>query len=446
MAFQFFRRSRPNPAEGPAPTTILDDSRAAQAAVPECPPAPRATSGYVTYSWLVDPKKHVVGYRMSWRPACRSAGHSAGEQLQALVTTIAESFVQRQGGWCMGKTVLMLDVTPETLAPVDWSGLPAANVVLCWQREHLVDPNQLAALQALREQGFGIMLCGASEPPEEQKVCDLVTHFDVGAGDPVLMAVGRNLAKRPVQVVATRMDDWAGFDACAARRMPVLVSPSRECPPPKGPRQPLKPESVLIVRLLQMLQRNEDVREIEVALKHDAALTYRLLRHINSPAISAGVEIESLRHAVSMLGYSRLFRWLSLLLATSDAKSAPPFLMKKAIMRGRFVELLGQALLGPRHSDNLFLVGMFSVIDQVLGIPMAELLEKVQLAEPVQKAILERSGMYGPLLALALTCESDASDAEQLTEQLFVSASQVNTAHLEAITWSQEVSRSDALY
>lgn len=446
MAFKFFRRSTQNTAEGSAHTTILDEWPDTQAEISLPSLAPQGTSGYVTYTWLLDPKKHIIGYRMGWRPAGNQPPASAGEQLQALVSTIAESFVSRQRGWCMGKAALLFDVTPETLSLAQWKGIPAQNVVLCWQREHLVDANQLPVLQSLREQGFGIMLCGASEAPEDMAVRELVTHFDVGRGDPLLMATGRSLAKRPAHPIATRMDHWPGFDACAARRVPVLVNPSQPSPEPKGPRPPLKPESVLMVRLLQMLQRNEDVREIEAALKHDAALTYRLLRHINSPAIGVGVEIESLRHAVSMLGYSRLFRWLSMLLATSDAKSAPPFLMKKAIMRGRFVELLGQALLGPRHSDNLFLVGMFSVIDQVLGIPMTELLEKVQLAEPVQMAILERTGVYGPLLALALTCESDASEADLLAGQLFMSASQVNTAHMEAITWSQEVSRSDAIY
>jgi EAL and modified HD-GYP domain-containing signal transduction protein len=242
------------------------------------------------------------------------------------------------------------------------------------------------------------------------------------------------------------MSGWSDFDAVAARRVPMFVPGSCARPPVTHPGRALQPEALLIVRVMQMIQRNEDVRDIEAALKHDAALSYRLLRHINSPAIGAGIEIHSLRHAVSMLGYSPLFRWLSLLLATSNTKSSPPFLMKKAIMRGRFVELLGQALLAASDADNLFVAGMFSMIDQLLGVPMDEVLGRIQLTEGVQKAILSRGGIYGPFLALAESCEAGAAEAARLSDELFMAASQVNAAHLSAMVWAQEVSPGDAAY
>jgi len=188
-----------------------------------------------------------------------------------------------------------------------------------------------------------------------------------------------------------------------------------------------------------MLKRNENVRSIEAALKRDAALTYRLLRHINSPAIGVGVEVTSLRHAVAMLGYQPLFRWLSILLATSN-RSSSHYMMKRAIMRGRFVELMGQGMLPASDSDNLFVVGMFSLIDQLLGLPMEEVLNKVQLTESVQQAILARKGVYAPFLSLVEACETDNGQAPKLAEALFVSAGQVNAAHLSAMVWSQEAS------
>ena len=201
MAFKFFRRSNQNTAEGAAHTAILDAWPDTQAEISLPDLAPQGASGYVTYTWLLDPKKHIIGYRMGWRPAGNQPPGSAAEQLQALVSTIAESFVHRQHGWCMGKAALLFDVTPDTLSLAQWQGIPAQNVVLCWQREHLVDPNQLPVLQSLREEGFGIMLCGASEAPEDMAVRELVTHFDVGSGDPLLMATGRSLARRPAHPV-----------------------------------------------------------------------------------------------------------------------------------------------------------------------------------------------------------------------------------------------------
>ncbi|MHB1123414.1 MAG: EAL and HDOD domain-containing protein [Ramlibacter sp.] len=411
--------------------------------VPDAAAVPLNATGMLSYQWLLDPRKQIIGYRLAWRPVRAHAASDAAACLQALVASIAGGFIDRHKGWCMAKMGLLFDVTPQALAGLDWCGLPPKHIVLCWQAADFTQPDTLPLLRQLRSQGFGHMVSG--ELPAGSEAGELATHFDIGAGDAELLAASRTISKRPLLPVATRMENWPGFEACAGRRVPVLVNPD-VTPPAAAARPALEPESMLIIRLLQMVQRNEDIREIEAALKHDAAITYRFLRHLNSPAVGTGIEIESLRHAVAMLGYARLFRWLSMLLATTDMKSKPAFLMKKAIIRGRFVELLGQALLGPRHTDNLFLAGMFSVIEELLGVPMAELLAKVQLGEPVQQAITDHGGIYGPFLALAQAAEAGGGEAEAIADRLCIGANNVNAAHLAAIAWSQEIGRADVAY
>ena len=112
--------------------------------------------------------------------------------------------------------------------------------------------------------------------------------------------------------------------------------------------------------------------------------------------------------------------------------------------RGRFVELMGESMLPPGEADNLFVVGMFSLIDQLLGVPMAQVLAKVQLPEAVQQAILSRGGVYGPFLSLAEACELDNGEAACLAEALLLSADQVNAAHLRALAWSHDVTLTEA--
>ncbi|MBS0344422.1 MAG: signal transduction protein, partial [Proteobacteria bacterium] len=80
------------------------------------------------------------------------------------------------------------------------------------------------------------------------------------------------------------------------------------------------------------------------------------------------------------------------------------------------------------------------------GVPMEQVLGRVQLAESVQQAILTRGGVYGPFLALAESCERDAGDAARLSEDLFMSAGQVNAAQLSALVWSQEVGAAESPY
>ncbi|MBS0455124.1 MAG: HDOD domain-containing protein [Proteobacteria bacterium] len=377
-------------------------------------------AGYLTHAPMLDLRRRVVGYHMAWREA--GAGGKPSTGLKAMVDCLAEHLNPGGRGWRLGRTPLFFDVAADPSLLPSLQALPPQNVVLCVGPEDMV-LEAMPALQFMREHGYGLMLRRADYLPQAEPLRELITHFDVGAGESELLerlAQEQEEGGLPLRLIMT--------EAVEQPRQAVMADDAA-----------LQPESTLIMRLMQMLQRNEDVRQIETALKHDAVLTYRLLRHINSPAIGPGVEIQSLRHAVTMLGYSHLFRWLALLLATSNSASSAPYMTRKAIMRGRAVELLGKSMLTPTDSDNLFVVGMFSLIDQLLGVPMEQVLGRVQLAESVQQAILTRGGVYGPFLALAESCEGDAGNAARLSEDLFMSAGQVNAAQLSALVWSQEV-------
>jgi len=402
-------------------------------------------SGYLSYATHLDAQQRVKGYRLSWiGVANNGTGAGAILQLKNLVGFVIKHLKPEKRGWRLGGMILYFDVPAEGLFLPELQALPPEKVVLCLSLEDLMDADTRSMLLFLREQGFGFMLRDALALPADPELQEILTHVEVDARDPALIDRLRGQQSAdcpPVQMIASRLTSWADFDACALRHVDAFVDGEQVAPPVGEPGE-LKPESMLIVRLMQMIQRNEDVRPIEAALKRDAALTFRLLSHINSPAIGAGVEVHSLRHAVSMLGYTPLFRWLSLLLATSNRASSP-FMMKKAIMRGRFVELMGQGMLPASESDNLFVVGMFSLIDQLLGVSMEEVLDKVQLGESVQQAILAREGVYGPFLALAEACERGASEAAHLSESLFMDAARVNTAHLLAMAWAQDVSVSE---
>ncbi|MDR6536895.1 HDOD domain-containing protein [Variovorax soli] len=429
MRFDFFRRQESSGNAMPAHVPAADE---------------RDASGYVTYAQLLDAGKRVMGYRLAWHAAAPDKAADGLAQFKALMTCVGKHLNAPKTGWALGRTLLFVDVTAESIVTGELQLLPPENVVLCATLELLVNEELRPIVLFLREQGFHFMLCGAHALPQEEELRALLTHFDVGAGDRALVERLRGEPRPglpPLQLIVTRMGEWEDFDAAAAQQLEVFVDgprlqPGEDDAPADGA---LQPESMLIVQLMQMIQRNQDLREIEAVLKRDAALTYRLLRYINSPAIGAGVEIHSMRHAVTMLGYAPLFRWLSVLLAMSNAKASPPFMMKKAVLRGRFVELMGRGMLPASDADNLFVVGMFSLIDRLLGVSMQEVLGKVQLSEAVQQAILSRQGVYGPFLALAESCEEDGARAASLAEALFMSADQVNAAHLSALAWAQDL-------
>ena len=128
-------------------------------------------------------------------------------------------------------------------------------------------------------------------------------------------------------------------------------------------------------------------------------------------------------------------RGFGLALREADASSINP----AAIIRGRFAELLGMSLLPTNEAENLFVAGMFSMLDRLLGMPMEEVLTQIPLSEALCQALLSRDGMYGPFLALAESCERSDGGCAALADALFLSADQVNRAHLAALAWEQNL-------
>ena len=136
--------------------------------------------------------------------------------------------------------------------------------------------------------------------------------------------------------VAFNVFDAATFQACLDAGVNAAASwffknPGR--PPAKA----LNPGQAQIIRVMNLVRKNAEVKEIEAALKQDVALSYKLLRYINSAGFGLSCEIQSFRHAVTILGYEKLNKWLSLLLATASKDPMAPALMHTALTRARLM-------------------------------------------------------------------------------------------------------------
>ncbi|MBL8448135.1 MAG: HDOD domain-containing protein [Zoogloeaceae bacterium] len=202
----------------------------------------------------------------------------------------------------------------------------------------------------------------------------------------------------------------------------------------------LAPAYAQIVRLLNLVRNNAEIKEIEAVLKQDVALSYKLLRYINSAGFGLMCEIQSFRHAVSILGYNNLNKWLSLLLVTASRDPSAPSLMQAAIARGRFMEEIGASFFDRTGQDNLFITGAFSLLHTLLGTSMEALLEEMHLPSMISDALIRGEGEFGPFLALARHCEGfDATALTALAAQLHLDPTQVNRALLSGVNFADNL-------
>jgi EAL and modified HD-GYP domain-containing signal transduction protein len=208
----------------------------------------------------------------------------------------------------------------------------------------------------------------------------------------------------------------------------------------RKPSDKLNPSHAQIVRVLNLVRRNAEVKDIEVALKQDVTLSYKLLRYINSAGFGLSCEIESFRHAVAILGYDKLNKWLSLLLVTASKDPAAPALMQTSVARGRFMEILGKDFFDKSALDNLFITGAFSLLGVLLGTRIETILQEMHLPEPVADALLHNHGTYAGLLDLALACEEGSSaDLAQKAATLGITIAKLNHAQIEALAFADSL-------
>jgi c-di-GMP-related signal transduction protein len=141
------------------------------------------------------------------------------------------------------------------------------------------------------------------------------------------------------------------------------------------------------LRLLQAISQPElDVKELEHLIKQEASVCYRFLRYLNSAALGVRNEVHSIRHAITLLGEREVRRWIRLIATLTIGESKPSELVAGAMTRARFCEIIGDRV--PHGDSDLFLMGLLSMIDAILEMPMVSVLENIPVDHETKAVLL----------------------------------------------------------
>ena len=193
------------------------------------------------------------------------------------------------------------------------------------------------------------------------------------------------------------------------------------------------------MKLLNLVMNHADYPELEAQFKLDAGLSLKLLRFVNSPGVGLRYPVRSLSHVLLMLGHDQLYRWLTLLLFNHDgADGRSQALLRSALVRARFAELLGEGRLPADLRGGLFITGILSLLDALLDLPMERAIGSLKLTRPTIDALLRGEGVYAPYLRLAVASErGNAATLERACAELGLNDAEVNIAHLNALVWAE---------
>jgi c-di-GMP-related signal transduction protein len=193
------------------------------------------------------------------------------------------------------------------------------------------------------------------------------------------------------------------------------------------------------LRMLQAVQDPElDLKKIESLIKCEVSICYRLLRYLNSAAFGFSTEIRSIRHALTMLGSIEIRRWVQLVATLGASQQQGSEVVFAALVRARFCELLTNKV--PHNGSDLFLMGLFSLIDSILQVPMQTVLTNLRIEDGIKNVILGHPSHLRTIYRLMLAQESGQWDAvEELCKLLHLTSEESADAYWRAVEWSREI-------
>jgi EAL and modified HD-GYP domain-containing signal transduction protein len=387
------------------------------------------------YSPFIDRNRAVTATRLTVMPLRPDA-----------VLDVAQLLHEVGNVWPASGGRVSLNVVSESLLQDLLGAQPSANLMVEIPSFMATDPVNSASIVALHANGSTLLLKGRplQELPREVLPCFKYSIIDLADE----RRVGENTAPpgvtRTIQYVQSGVRTVADMEACFQRGAQAVlgwpIDDAVTTTAARSGKQVAAPDMQVIVELIHRVDKEEPIERLEATLKRDPPLAFKLLRYINSPAFGLRVEISSFRHAIMMLGYQRLKRWLALLLATASKDVNLKPVMFAAVRRGLLMEELSRSVADEEMRNEVFICGVFSLLDRMFQQPFAQLLESIPVPERVRQALADETGPFQPYLEVVRAIESESLfEFREAADKLMMSVNEINRAQLRALMQAAEL-------
>ncbi len=396
---------------------------------------------FVARQPILNRSGQVFGYELLYRAGADASSCEAETDLAAsrvLSDTVLGIGLETLTG---GRKAFM-NVSRNLLLSGHATLLPARSVVLEVLETVKVDEPVVQVCRSLRGKGYSIALD------------DYVPGLDADALLPYA-----NFVK--VDVLDTKRDEWVSI----RRSMPSHVTMLAEkvesaevyedlraigyhlfqgyyfCRPKMFRAGALSGNRLAYAQLLMALNNeNVTVTQVEDLIKHDASLSYRTLRCINSAAFGIRRQIQSIRQAVVLLGLDQVRKWASVWALAGLNEGASAELVTVAILRARACELLAQSVLPREQSSEYFLLGLCSLLDVILRKPMDEALSELPISNTIKGALLGDENRARLVLDAVVAYErANWDEASRCSSKAGIALTTLPDAYADALRWAHEM-------
>lgn len=385
----------------------------------------------------------MFGYELLYRADPHATSCTAERDL-ASASVITTAMLDVGLDTLTGGRPAFLNVTgPMVIEQID-TLVPPRNVVLELLETIAVTPELIEACRRLRAKGYRLALDDFIPGSEAEALLPFASFVKVDMlATPMAGAaeLARRLAPSGVSMLAEKVESREVHEQARDAGY-TLFQGYYFCKPVVQRGASIRANQMAYLRLLAALAKPDlGVPELEALVKQDVSLSLRVLRYVNTAAIATRTRIRTIQQALMLVGIEPIRKWASIWYLAGLSSEASPELAMLALVRARTCELLGERS-RTLDAPELFLVGLFSLLDVMLNRTMIDALENLPLSLSTSDALLGRENQGRLALDAVIAYENgEWETAAQAAEHAGLDAEMMPAAYTAALRWAHEVVR-----
>jgi c-di-GMP phosphodiesterase len=355
---------------------------------------------------------------------------------RATAELLINTFVEIGLDQLVGPNTAFVNVTPNFLLSEYCTMLPKQRVVLEISPDTAMDERLFQALCRLKKFGYSFALDNFIYQDELRPLLEIadIVKIDIRGMDAPAIAKQMSVRELGVKLLAQKVETHQGYQFCKQLGVDYYQG-YYFCKPQIVSTGKIPANRLSTLHLLAKLHDpNITIDKLELAVGQNLAISVRILRYLNSPLFSLPRRVESLRHAIALVGMRLISEWASSILLES-IEEKPQELMITSMIRAHMCRQLAGEM-RQKNPDQFFTAGLLSLVDAVIDRPMTEILKSIPLVDDVKNAILKREGAMGAALNCVEAyerCDWDRTSCGDLDE------SRIRQAYLSSVGWARAI-------
>ncbi len=395
---------------------------------------------FVARQPIFDAKQNIWGYELFYRHSSEATAAIFTDEESATLAVAACASCQ-QMDYALNSKILV-NFTEKSIVSNVPLALPANVTVLEIDEQSIANPAFLESLERLKHAGYHIAVDkfeGRKENMPLLALADLLKIDTLGKSDEQLLAAIKLAQSVKLPTVATRIEHFERYKAIKKLGFTYFQGFFFQKPEMVEGRK-LAPTEIARLNLFKLIESEDpDFDKLTSAVQSDVAISYSLLSYLNSPAFGLRQKVQSIKHALVLLGWKNVKSWLRVaILADMNPKGKSSELPYHSIQRGRFFQLAAVSANYSRYApESLFLLGLFSLLSAMLSLPMEKVVANLPLDNEFKDALCGRDNALRPWLDTAIAFETANWDGlEILLGQLGLDPVNTAQAYYESIAWA----------